>query len=418
MMKSLLLFFALTTSLLAQDQWLDFRGPHKNGFIDNKLPKVWSEETNVTWKTEIHDHGISTPVVVGDLIVFTAATEDGSNNYLLTVDYRTGKIIQDKLIFTNKEVEPLGGFGINTYATPSPVSDGKVVFIHYGTYGTACINPKTAEIIWQRRDINCRHYRGPASSPILYKDLLILTMDGIDQQYVTALNKKTGKTVWRTDRSTDYDDLIDGLPKAGGDMRKGFSTPTVITVNGLDQLISVGAKSCFSYNPTSGKEIWNVTFPSHSAAVRPFFDGEKIYISTGYGKADLLAIWPDGHGDVTDTKIAWVYKKNVPKRSSMIILDKRLYMVDDGGVATCLNTENGEEVWRESLGGNHSASLILSNGLIYAFNEFGDGRLFKPDDTFAIIHENKLDNGMFASPAVVGNSILLRTKTHLYRIDG
>ncbi|MCZ6673690.1 MAG: PQQ-binding-like beta-propeller repeat protein, partial [Verrucomicrobia bacterium] len=180
---------------------------------------------------------------------------------------------------------------------------------------------------------------------------------------------------------------------------------------------SIGAKTCFAYDPSNGKEIWFVEFPSHSAAARPFFDGEKVYISTGYGKTDLFAIRPDGHGNVTDSKIEWIYKKNVPRRSSFLVLDKRIYMVDDGGVVTCLNSGNGEMIWREKLGGNHSASLIHTNGLIYSFNEFGDSRQFKAADTFTIVRENKLDVGMLASPAVKENSLILRTKTHLYRID-
>ncbi len=132
----------------------------------------------------------------------------------------------------------------------------------------------------------------------------------------------------------------------------------------------------------------------------------------------MLAIDPDGKGDITDTHVKWTYKKNVPRRASFIVTENRLYMVDDGGVATCLNTENGEMVWREGLGGNHSASLLYTNGLIYAFNEYGEGRIFKASDTFQVLQENKLDDGMLASPAVKENSLIVRTKTHLYRIDG
>jgi outer membrane protein assembly factor BamB len=417
-MKLLILFLALASTLHAQGEWLDFRGPDHNGKVANVLPKVWNEEQNVAWKTKLHDHGISTPVILDDRVVLTAASEDGSKSYFLILDLKTGAVLHDIEIFTSEDVEPLGGFGINTYATPSPVSDGKYVYLHYGTYGTACIDPETAEVVWLRRDINCLHFRGPASSPILYKDLLILTMDGIDHQYVTALNKDTGKTIWKTGRTTDFNDLLDGFPKKEGDERKGFNTPLVIKVDGKDQLISVGAKSCFSYDPSTGVEIWHVEFPTHSAAARPFFDGEKVYVSTGYGKADLLAIRPDGEGDVTETHVAWIYKKNVPRRASFLAIDDRLYMVDDGGVATCLNTENGEMIWREGLGGNHSSSLLYSNGLIYAFNEFGEGRLFKAGDTFEVVQENKLDVGMLSSPAVVDDSLILRTREYLYRIDG
>lgn len=417
-MRYLPVLLLFTSSLLANDQWLDFRGPNHNGQIEDKLPIVWGEDKNVTWKTELHDHGISTPVIFDDRLVLTAATEEGDKSYFLVLDLESGEVLHDKLIFTSTDVEPMGGFGINTYATPSPVSDGKHVYLHYGTYGTACIDPKTAEVVWLRRDINCLHFRGPASSPVLYGDLLILTMDGIDHQYVTALNKETGKTVWKTGRTTDFKDLLEGIPKKSGDERKGFNTPLVITVDGQDQLISVGAKSCFAYNPSTGMEIWSVTFPSHSAAARPVFDGEKVYISTGYGKADLLAIRPTGKGDVTETHVAWVYKKNVPRRSSFLVVNDRLYMVDDGGVATCLNTTNGDMIWREGLGGNHSASLLYSNGLIYAFNEYGDGRVFKASDTFEVLQENKLEVGMLSSPAAAGDSLILRTREYLYRIDG
>lgn len=416
-MKYILVLFICTASALAQDYWLDFRGPNKDGQISGGLPTVWGEDKNLTWKTELPNHGISTPVILDGRIVVTAAAEDGSSSYFLILDLETGEILHNELIFTSEDVEPLGGFGINTYATPSSVSDGRYVYLHYGTYGTAKIDPKTAEVLWLRRDINCLHYRGPASSPILYNDLLILTMDGIDHQYVTALEADTGKTVWKTGRTTDFNDLLEGLPKKDGDERKGYNTPLVITVDGQDQLISVGAKSCFAYDPNTGMEIWSVSFPSHSAAARPVYDGKRIYISTGYGKADLLAIRPTGKGDVTETHIDWVYKKNVPRRSSFIVTGDRLYMVDDGGVGTCLNTENGEMIWREGLGGNHSASLLHANGLIYAFNEFGQARLFKASDTFEVVQENELDVGMLASPAVADGALILRTRQFLYRID-
>ena len=416
-MKYLFVLLFTGIGLTAKVDWPDFRGPGQDGRVEAQLPGTWSETENVTWKTALHGHGISTPVIFDQTLALTAATEDGKEMYFLTVDFASGEILQDELIFTHEEVESMGGFGINTYATPSPVTDGEFVYAHFGTYGTACINPENGEVVWARRDINCRHYRGAASSPVLYRDLLILTLDGIDQQFVTALHKATGETVWKTPRSTNFRDLENGKPKAGGDHRKAFSTPIVITVDGKDQLISSGAKACFAYDPITGKEIWFVEFDSHSAAARPVFDGEKLYISTGYPKADLLAVRPDGEGNVTDTHVEWIYMKNVSRRSSPALWGNRLYMVDDGGVATCLDTRSGAMIWREKVGGNHSSSLILANGVIYSFNEFGDSRQFNADDTFKIVRENKLDVGMLASPAVKGNTLILRTRTHLYRID-
>ena len=192
--------------------WPEFRGPSGDGFVSGHgdansagLPLHWSETENVRWKTEIPNRGWSTPVVLGGQVWLTTATADGHDFFAICVDADTGKILFNNKLFHCDNPEPLGN-NVNAYATPSPVIEPGRVYVHFGSYGTACLDTKTANVIWSREDLRCRHYRGPSSSPILFHDLLILTLDGVDLQYLVALDKVTGKTVWKTDRSVEWND--------------------------------------------------------------------------------------------------------------------------------------------------------------------------------------------------------------------
>ena len=192
----------------------------------------------------------------------------------------------------------------NSFASPTPVIEEGRVYVHFGSYGTAALDTATGKPLWTRRDLPCNHWRGPGSSPILYEDLLIVHLDGYDLQYVVALDKKTGRTVWKADRTHDYqtDD---------GDQKKGFATPIVIEAAGRSQLISPAAKAVVSLDPLTGRELWRVRYEQHSAATRPLFAHGLVYVDTGFSKADLLAIRPDGRGDVTATHVAWKATKGI-----------------------------------------------------------------------------------------------------------
>ncbi len=249
----------------AAESWPEFRGPYANGHVQapgdtapTGLPTHWSETENIAWKTPIPLKGWSTPVVMDGQVWLTTATEEGTEYYAISVDAESGEILHNKLLFTSDDPEPLGN-NVNCYASPSPVIEAGRVYVHFGVYGTACLDTNTAEVLWQRTDLPCRHYRGPGSSPILFEDLLILTFDGIDQQYVTALDKNTGETRWRTDRTRVWDDYDEnGEPKRGGDLRKSFSTPVVVEQDGKPLLLSVGSSATYGYAPRTGKEIWKV----------------------------------------------------------------------------------------------------------------------------------------------------------------
>ena len=401
--------------------WPEFRGPTGDGHVDASvkgLPLTWSETENVVWKTATPNLGWSTPVVLGNDVWITAATEDVREFYALCVNATTGEMRVNEKIFTCDAPEPLGN-GVNCYASPSPVIEDGRVYVHFGSYGTACLDTATGKPIWTRQDLPCRHFRGPGSSAMISGDLLFLTFDGVDQQYVAALNKKTGDTVWRTDRSTAWTDLDEtGKPKREGDFRKAYSTPLAIDVNGVKQLISVGSGSAFSYDPLTGKGIWKATLIGYTPATRPVYGHGLVFITSGRGKLELLAYRPDGQGDVTESHLAWkVEGADIPQESSPILVDDCLFTISNNGTATCYEPKTGVVVWSERIGGNYVTSPIHANGRLYLCSTQGKTTVLRAGRTFEILAANDLDDGFMASPAVKDNALILRTKTHLYRIE-
>jgi outer membrane protein assembly factor BamB len=266
--------------MTARADWPDFRGPHGDGHVPGSdtrpvgLPLHWSETNNLKWKTEIPYRGWSTPVVMGGQVWLTTATEDGHDFFAIGVDAETGKVRFNEKVFHSENPESLGnGASMNCYATPSPVIEPGRIYVHFGSFGTACLDSTTGKVIWKRDDLPCRHYRGPSSSPVLFENLLILTMDGADLQYHVALDKKTGKTVWKTDRSVVWaDENVPGQMAKDGDLRKAHSTPLIVTTAGKTQMLSTGAKAAYGYDPRTGRELWKVQYPDWSVAPRPVFD--------------------------------------------------------------------------------------------------------------------------------------------------
>ena len=406
----LVVLVILSTSVASAGQnWPQFRGPGGQGHSDaTGLPLTWSETENVRWKTPIHDRGWSSPVVWEDQVWMTTATEDGKRMFAVCVDRDSGKILYDLKVFDVAEPEEIHAF--NSYASPTPVIESGRVYVHFGTYGTKCLDTATGKTVWVRRDLHCDHYRGPGSSPIIFGDLLILQFDGFDVQYVVALDKQTGRTVWKTDRSTEFGDT-------DGDYRKAFSTPLVVTVDGRLQMISPSSKAVMGYVPSTGEELWKVRLVGFSSVSRPLFGRGLTFITTGFGGPQLWAVRPDGRGIVTDTHVAWKLTKSVPSKPSLLLVDELIYMVDDRGVASCLEADSGTNVWRKRIGGDYSASPICADGRIYFFSQQGASTVISPGRQYKVLAVNKLDDGFMASPAVVGKAILLRTETHLYRIE-
>jgi outer membrane protein assembly factor BamB len=409
---------AVLVALFALGQWAQFRGPDGNGVSTaTGLPITWTETQNVRWKTAIHGRAWSSPVILGRQVWLTTATPDGKELFVVAVDKDTGKILVDFKLFDVPN--PQFAHSFNSYASPTPVIEPGRVYVTFGSPGTAAIDTATGKVLWERRDLECNHFRGAGSSPVLFRHLLLMHFDGSDVQYVVALDKRTGKTVWQTKRSVDYRDLeSNGKVKADGDFRKAFSTPQIVMVGHEPVLVSLGSKATYGYDPLTGKELWKVEEPtSFSASTRPVTGHGLVYYSTGWNTGQVLAVKPDGRGDVTATHVAWRAMRGAPKKPSMLLLGDLLLMVNDNGVVTCLDAHTGAEVWTARLTDSYSASPIAADGRVYFFSEDGKATVIEAGRAFKILAENTLDEGFMASPAIDGRALYLRTRSHLYRIE-
>ncbi|MCA9107273.1 MAG: PQQ-binding-like beta-propeller repeat protein [Planctomycetales bacterium] len=402
---------AWASDSFAQDNWPEFRGPHSNGWADESShPAVeFGEGNHVTWKTEIHGRGWSSPVVWGNQIWMGTADEDGKHFYGICVNKETGEIEHDLVLF--EEAEPKFCHDMNSYASPTPVIEEGFVYLHFGSYGTACLSTADASVVWSRRDLPCDHFRGPGSSPILWGDLLIMHYDGFDYQYAIALNKRTGETVWRNDRDIDYG-------TDNGDVMKAYNTPSIIEVDGRPLLISSTSKACLALDPATGEEVWRLRYSGFSSTGRPFMAGGLLYINSGFSTAELFAIRPDGEGDITDSHVVWSTNKGIGSKPSQIVVDGVIYSIHDQGTLNVFDATTGEELWRKRLdGGLFSASPILAGGNLYFCSHEGPVTVIRPGREPEVLAVNEFDQGFMSSPAVSGDSLFLRSRTHLYRID-
>ncbi|MCB1225082.1 MAG: PQQ-binding-like beta-propeller repeat protein [Verrucomicrobiales bacterium] len=403
--------------------WPDKNGPNLDGTVPaadaERIPQTWNLESgeNILWRTPLEGEGHSTPVIGGDLIWFTAASPDGKKQWVYGLERETGAVRHHVLLFENAEPEPLGN-PINNYAAPSCVLDETGVYAHFGTYGTAKLNPETAEVIWQRRDINVNHFRGPGSSPLLWENLIILTFDGINHQFITALSKDTGDTVWLTERSTDYGDLDkDGHPTRDGDMRKAYHTPRVFEIAGQPQLISVGSRSAFGYDPRTGRELWNLPHGGFNAAIRPLMGDGILYLNTGSERSHLLAVRVDDamQGELTATHLLWDYDKRNASEADMILHHGRIIQITRGGIVSCLDAKTGEKIWDGRLEGQFLPSPIRAGDHLYVSNDRGQTFIIADQgDQMEILHTNTLDAPISAGPAVADGALFIRSKEAIY----
>jgi outer membrane protein assembly factor BamB len=416
-LRPVLTLLVCTSSLAAAESWPQFRGPTGDGHSAAKgLPVSFGEEQHVKWKTAIHGRGWSSPVIADGRIWLTTATEDGTELSIVCVDQESGAIVQDQVLF--RVATPQFCHKFNSYASPTPAIESGRVYVTFGSPGTACLDAKTGNVLWERTDFVCNHYRGAGSSPIVWGDLLIMNFDGSDAQFVVALDKKTGKTVWRTERSVDFKDLDkEGKPIGEGDFRKAFSTPEVLQLDGKPVLVSSGAKAHYGYEPATGKELWRFEDPEHhSAATRPIAGFGMIFIPAGFSQGQVLAI-KQGSGVLDESHCAWRLKKAAPNKPSLLLIDDLIYMINDGGIVSCVEAKTGNVVWTQRVQGNYSAAPIFADGRIYVCSEEGKVAALAPGREFKQLAENKLDGGFMASPAVAGKALYLRTKTHLYRVE-
>ena len=386
--------------LAPAENWTEFRGPTGQGHSSERgLPLTWSETENVAWKVPIPGRGWSSPVLVDDQIWLTTATDEGRSLRALCLNRDTGRIVFNVEVF--QLTDPGAVHQKNSHASPTPILEGDRVYLHFGSHGTACIT-RSGQIVWRTQELKYYHRHGPGGSPVVYGDLLIVSCDGYDIQFVVALDKHTGKIRWKS-------------PRKG---YQAYTTPLTIQVQGKDQLISPGAHRAVAYEPLTGKEIWSVRYgDGYSNVPRPVFGHGLVFICSGFEQAELLAVRPDGQGDVTDSHVAWSLKRAVPLTPSPLLVGEELYLVSDNGIASCLDAKTGKTHWQQRLGGNHSASPIFAEGRIYFLNEEGESVVIEPGKEFKKLATNQLDGQTLASMAVSGKAIFIRSSDHLYRLQ-
>lgn len=391
--------------------WPQFRGPGGQGVVrSQQLPMHWEEDApSIRWKTPISGEGWSSPVIQNDTLWITTAADEGRSLRAVCVAADDGRVLREAEVF--RITDPIHINPKNSYASPTPVLDGNCVYIHFGTMGTACLDADTGDVLWRNIELQLDHKEGPGSSPIVHGPHLIVHCDGIDVQYIVALDKATGEIAWKAVRPGPF-----SVPDP--DQHKAYSTPLVIHVDGQDQLISTAADWVFAYDPATGDELWKVNYIGYSNVPRPVFDGRRIYICTGYNRPELWAIRvTDAAGDVTETHVDWRFRGQVPANSSPVLAAGRLFLVSDRGVATCVDPETGREIWKMRLGGNYSASPITDGQRIWFSSEDGEVHVIRAGDEYELLATNVLDGRLMASPAVVGDTLYLRTDSHLYRIE-
>jgi len=396
--------------------WTHFRGSNLNGIsADNQVPVSWNDTTNVIWKTDIRGKGWSSPVIYGNQVWLTTATIDGKEMSGICVDFKTGKVLYDILLFKQDSI--YGKHSINTYATPTPCIEEGFVYLNFGSTGTVCICTNDGKVVWKRDDLKCDHAQGPGSSPIIYKDMLILHFEGTDQQFIIALNKKTGETIWRTDRPAEcYAPL---LPIG----KKAYITPIVINVNGKDLLISNGSAVCIAYDVQTGKEVWRIVEGEDSTIACPVTEDSIVYFYTsfvtptdGEKYIELLAVDPKGSGDISKTNILWRIKAPILQLLTPLIKDGIIYTVDTRNILFAIDAKTGTTLYTKKLKNKYNASPIYAGGRVYFTSVKGEILVLKAGRTLDILAENKLPGEIYATPAIAQNSIIIRNESTLYRI--
>ena len=387
--------------------WPQFRGPGGLGHINGNVPVAWSNDKNVAWKTAIPGKAWSSPVVaLGKAWMSTsvATKAGGASLRLVGVDLKSGEIKHDVELFAVAKLPPL--HARNTLASPTPAVVGNRVIASFGTDGVGCVDAGTGKVLWQNDSLKVKYETGAASSPVPYKNRIILACDGADLQFAIALDAATGTEIWKTNRPA--------AAKHPPDQRRAFSSALVFNDGKRDQVVIPGAQRVYSYDPDTGEELWWINYTGFSNVPRPVFANGLVYITTGFAARELMAIRPDGKGDVTSTHVVWRYKKGVPSITSPVVVGGLLFMISDKGVLTCLDAKTGRPKWTERLQGEFTASPLVHGNTVYVFADDGSTVLFNASDSFEQIGRNEITGKIQATPAAGGGGLLIRTDTMLY----
>lgn len=392
--------------------WREFRGPNGEGhFRGQPLPTTWGPSTNVAWKTAIPGLGWSSPVLLNGKLYLTTAVPKGADHELrvLCLDVATGRIDWNELVFVQDGKTSPPPHKKNSHASPTPVTDGERLYVHFGHMGTACYD-LSGKRIWATQEHTYKPQHGNGGSPILVDGKLVFSCDGTDRQFVVALDAGTGKPAWKTDR------------KSRASMKFSFATPQLIEHNGRRLIVSPASDFVAAYDPADGREVWRVNYPKPGWSVvpRPVYGHGLVFVATGFTTQHLLAIDPDASGDATGTNVRWSYRKYAPNTPTPLLVGDELYVIADQGTMACLDARTGKVHWEERLkGGGYSASPVLLNGKIYVTSESGVGLVIEPGTSgLNVVGESDLKEKTFATFVPTDGAIFVRTESSLYKFAG
>jgi outer membrane protein assembly factor BamB len=398
----------------AANYWPGFRGPTGQGIAEHgDVPVRWTDSA-VQWKTHLPVVGWSSPIIHGDRVFVSGTSEDGTECRIVAVDRRSGTVAWNTKVFTQ---EVRRKEKMNSFATPTPVSDGERVYAYFGAGGAAAVDAKTGAVVWTNQDVEFYSQHGLGASPILYRDLLIMPFDGSstgpdltvgwqkpwDQSFIAALDRRTGKRVWTARR---------------GLSRIAHVTPVIVEVDGRPELISSAGDVVQGFNPENGELLWTVK--SRGEGVVPSAvkaEGLLITVS-GFEDPTIRAVRPGGRGDVTGTHLVWEQKRTVPMIPSFVAHQGLLFGVKENGLAICLDAKTGDIVWQQRVEGAFSASPIVAAGRVYFLSEEGQAIVIEAGRTYKEIARSRLDGRFQASPAVAPGQLVFRSWTHLYGVGG
>jgi outer membrane protein assembly factor BamB len=392
----MLLTFAIPTR---GENWPQWRGPRGDGTsLEADVPTTWSSTQNVRWKTPIPGKGHSSPVVFNDRIFLTTCLEDSLDRQLLCLDRVTGKILWTKTVLKAPLEQK---HNLNSYASATPATDGKYVWVAFferPVIELVCYDFAGKEI-YRKSPGEFHSVHGFCSSPVLYKDMVILNCDQDAPADIVAYERETGKERWRAPRPN---------------RTRSYCTPLIRTLGGREQLMLSGTKCVASYDPNNGKELWRIDGPTEQFVASLVETKGIVFLTGGFPTFHLLGIDPTGSGNVTNTKVLWHDHRGASYVPSPIAAGDYFFVVSDDGIASCWEAKTGKQMWKHRLGAHHSASPVSAGGNLYFTSDDGDTYVFKAGPEFKLVATNPVGEQVRASPAVSAGEILIRGGENLY----
>ena len=414
MLRSLhtLAFFLIVLLTLAPthaENWPCWRGPRGDGTSQEKnVPTQWSATKNIVWKVAIPGLGHSSPISHGDRIFVTTCDTDSGDRLLLCLDRKTGDKLWHKVVL-NAPLE--GKHRLNSYSSSTPATDGKLVYVSFLDRKEMFIAAYDyeGELKWAVKPGVFSSVHGYCASPLLYKDKVIVNGDHDGPAYLVALDRETGKTKWKIERENKT---------------RSYCTPIIREIGGRTQMILSGSKCVASYNPDDGSRYWIIDGPTQQYVASMVYNGELLFLTCGFPTEHVMAIRPDGKGNVTESHVVWHHRaKEAAYVPSPIVMGQFYIVADDFGTVTCYDAKTGDTHWSEKLGRHYSASIVSANGLIYVTADEGVERgqqgvthVIKPGPKLEVVQVNTLDEPVYASPAISQGQIFMRSEKHLYCI--